>query len=136
MGNNKSEALPAFHALTGCDTTSCFSGKGKKTARSTWKSYPEVTPALRLSKACVSRILPTLERFVVLIYDRCSTENGVNSARQTLFAQKNREIENIPPTKDALPQHVLYQCPKLPSPNEFGWMKLENSTGWQVNWMD
>ena len=25
-------SLPAFHALTGCDTTSSFCGKGKKTA--------------------------------------------------------------------------------------------------------
>jgi hypothetical protein len=25
-------ALPVFHAITGCDTVSCFHGKGKKTA--------------------------------------------------------------------------------------------------------
>ena len=34
LGPAKSSALPAFHALTGFDTTSSFFGKGKKTA---WK---------------------------------------------------------------------------------------------------
>ena len=32
LGSEKSSSLPLFHALTGCDTVSCFSGKGKKTA--------------------------------------------------------------------------------------------------------
>ena len=37
--------LPAFHALTGCDTVSAFSGRGKHTAWETWKSFPDVTDA-------------------------------------------------------------------------------------------
>ena len=41
---NVARALPAFHAFTGCDTVSCFFGKGKKTTLDTWNSYPEVTP--------------------------------------------------------------------------------------------
>ena len=32
LGPSKALALPAFHALTGCDTTAAFFGKGKKTA--------------------------------------------------------------------------------------------------------
>jgi len=32
LGNDKCIALPMFHALTGCDTVSCFNGKGKQTA--------------------------------------------------------------------------------------------------------
>ena len=30
LGDSRSQALPVFHALTGCDTTSAFRGKGKK----------------------------------------------------------------------------------------------------------
>ena len=37
LGQSKAMALPAFHALTGCDTTSTFFGKGKKTAWSVWQ---------------------------------------------------------------------------------------------------
>ncbi|KAK3749394.1 hypothetical protein QZH41_004867 [Actinostola sp. cb2023] len=41
-----SSALPVFHAFTGCDTVSCFNGKGKKTAMETWNSYPDATASL------------------------------------------------------------------------------------------
>ena len=32
----KSQALPLFHAYSGCDTTSAFNGKGKKSAWQAW----------------------------------------------------------------------------------------------------
>ena len=35
LGRDKSRALPYFHALTGCETTSSFSNVGKKTAGDT-----------------------------------------------------------------------------------------------------
>lgn len=39
-------ALPAFHALTGCDNTSFFSGTGKKSAYSELKarSHKHIVP--------------------------------------------------------------------------------------------
>ena len=39
LGNDKSIALPAFHALTGCDTTSSFVGRGKHVAWTTWMAF-------------------------------------------------------------------------------------------------
>lgn len=41
------------------------------------------------------------------MYDLEIPDDSVNKARQTLFAQKGGEIENIPLTKDALRQHLL-----------------------------
>ena len=38
LGEQKSRSLPVFHALTGCDTTSAFNGKGK---RSAWKALQQ-----------------------------------------------------------------------------------------------
>ena len=32
LGPEMSKTLPVFHAFTGCDTVSCFAGRGKKTA--------------------------------------------------------------------------------------------------------
>ena len=32
-----------FYALTGCDTTSVFSGKGKKLAWQAWQAYDDAT---------------------------------------------------------------------------------------------
>ena len=43
LGEEKSLAMPYFHSFTGCDTTSSFFRKGKKTAWEAWKSYPDVT---------------------------------------------------------------------------------------------
>ena len=40
-----SRAMPLLHSLTGCDTTSYFMGRGKKSAWEAWKSYREVTDA-------------------------------------------------------------------------------------------
>ena len=41
------------------------------------------------------------------MYDKEIPDDSVNKAKQTLFTQKGREIENIPPTKGALRQQVV-----------------------------
>ena len=47
LNTEQCEGLPFFHALTGCDTVSLFSGKCKKTAFQAWKCYPEATKVFR-----------------------------------------------------------------------------------------
>ena len=77
-----------------------------------------------MSDSCMMQ----LERFVVLMYDRTSQCLEVNEARKQLFIQKSRTLENIPPTKATLEQHIkratyqarcwsqaLAQNPQLPS---------------------
>lgn len=151
LGPLKSKALPALHALTGCDVTSSFTGRGKKTAWAVWNAFNEVTPALctlaeKPDEVEIGNALPVIEKYVVLMYDRNSVEETVNSARQCLFFE-SREIENLPPTQDALKQHLLrvgYQAghvwsqalvrePTLPSPSDFGWVRDDRA--WRVRWM-
>ena len=141
LGPERSFALPAFHALTGCDTVSFFGGKSKKSVWDTWNAFPEVTRSFleiatgpdKLSNECTQ----TLERFVVLLYDHGSQLTSVDDARQQLFCKRSRSIDRIPPTSDALRQHILcaaYQgshvwsqvhmaLPQLPSPSEWRWKK-------------
>ena len=79
---SKSLALPLFHSLTGCDTTSQFLGCGKKTAWAAWASIPEVTDTLvtltqdpdlfTLESVHMRRI----ERFVVLMYSKGCGADG------------------------------------------------------------
>ena len=76
IGTEKSQAMAFFHAFTGCDTVSFFSNRGKKSAWQAWQAYPEATDAFH---ALCSRppdvpktVLETLERFVVIMYDRTS----------------------------------------------------------------
>lgn len=110
LNTNVARALPAFRAFTGCNTVSCFFGKGKKTALDTWNNYPEVTPVfLGLSNApseICDEWMSTLEQFVVLLYDRTSTASTVNDARKQLFTRKGRQFHALPPTRAALVQHV------------------------------
>ena len=39
LGPEKAQALPMFHALTGCDTVSSFADRGTRTAWEVWKLY-------------------------------------------------------------------------------------------------
>ena len=104
LGLEKSLALPMFHALTGCDTVSAFVGHGKKTAWAVWNSFSDLTSALlKLAHApyvIQEQCLHTIERFVILVYDRTSTSTEVNKARKKLFA-KTSSVRRISP------QHTL-----------------------------
>lgn len=92
-------------------------------------------------------MLKPLERFIVLQYDRTSSDECVNDARKRLFTQKGRAIDNLPPSQDALIQHIkraVYQAgycwaqmmvasPVLPSPGDWGWKKKDEG-GWEISW--
>ena len=105
LGPDRRTALPMFHALTRCDTVSFFGGRGKRTTLDTWRSYNDITSifvSLANTPESVESSVTSLERFVILLYDRTSSLEDINQARKHLFAQKGRSIENIPPTKAAL----------------------------------
>jgi hypothetical protein len=91
MGPERSTALLFFHAFTGCDTVSCFSGHGKKTAWEVWKSFPEVIDTfvqLSTEPNDIDPLLVHLQRFVVLMYDCSSNKISVNALRKHLFTKR------------------------------------------------
>ena len=56
--------------------------------------------------------LEKVERYVILMHDRTSDLHSVNEIRRHLFTKTNRSSENLPPTLDALLQHLkrsMYQ---------------------------
>ena len=141
IGRDKAEALPAFHAFTGCDCVSSFFGRGKRTAWEAWRCLPDVTGAFQqimkypfCSISEESGLFKLLEHFTVIIYDKTSNLKSVNKCRRTLFCQRGKSMENIPPSKAALLQHAkraIYQAgiwatadqsqDDLPSPAFWGW---------------
>ena len=149
IGDSKAKALPVFHAYTGCDTISSFGGRGKKTAWDTWKAFPPVTEAFLAlydsPDSVTDNAMEELERFVVLLYHRVSGCRKVNVARKELFA-KGRQVEQIPPTQDALLQHtkraafqggycwgrIMIAIQDLPSPGDWGW--VQNPQGKWIPW--
>ncbi len=152
IGQTKSLALPMFHALTGCDTVSSFSGRGEKIAWETWNIFSEVTSTFmelmaQPEQSDVDDARSILERFVVLLYDKTSPRCHVNEAKLDLFAQKGRDMIHIPPTQGALFQHVkraayqagyvwsqsLISVAQLPPPEGWGWTATEGGS-WEVLW--
>ena len=104
LGEEKSLAMPYFHSFTGCDTTSSFFRKGKKTAWEAWKSYPDVTTAFAtialdpfLDFNRQSQIFGLLQRFTVVLYSKGSTLEHVDELRKELFCRDNKLMENLPP---------------------------------------
>ena len=47
FGAWKCRALPFFHAMSSCDTTPKFEGKGQKRAWTAWQTYPNIIGPLR-----------------------------------------------------------------------------------------
>ena len=93
LGPEKACTLPVFYALTGCDTVSSFVGHRKKTVWAVWAVFPELTYALlKLSSApndIPQEVMATIERFIILLYDRTSTCTEIDTTRRKLFAKRH-----------------------------------------------
>ena len=91
LRRDKARVLPIFHSLTGCDTTSFFGGRGKKTAWDVWNVFPELTAILKelmeLPEHISNGCMETIEQFTVLLYDRTSRGTKVNEVRQEHFSR-------------------------------------------------
>ena len=118
-------------------------GEAKRLHGIHWKFFPKSLKHLKtsFSQDMSEATMALLEQFVVLLYDRTSDIMNVNDARKQLFTQKTRSLENLPPSQEALKQHIKRACFQsncwnkallsnqvLPSPVDWGW-KL-GATGW------
>ena len=149
LSREQCEALPFFHAVTGCDTVSFFAGKGKKTAFQAWKSFPDVTSVFQLLSSPKESIseeeMEKIERFIIIMYSRTCPLSNINDARQAIFAQGTKTIDHIPPTQASLVQHIrratyqaghvwgqsLVSVQQLPLPSQWGW---QNNGRWIPTW--
>ena len=150
IGPQKSLALPLFHALTGCDTTSAFLGHGKKSAWAAWEATPDLTESLVTLTSVPEQInndvhVQRLEHMVVIMYSKSCGSSRVDEARYHLFSNGTKSLENLPPTQAALIQHIkraLLQASfywnqatavqqDIPEFNAWGWYRarLGNLTG-------
>ena len=141
------------HAISGCDTTSAFWGKGKKCFWQAWMEFEEVTdtfvylashPFKPLDSNCEN--FRKIERLIVLVYDKTSTSLSINQTRRELFCLKNVTMERMPPTQNALLQNTkraVYQASiwvtsteaqqMIPSPVDYGWGQVDNV--WSPLWL-
>jgi hypothetical protein len=131
------ETLPAFHALTGSDTTSYLAGHSKKTC---WKVFRQHHGLLKhLGEGNLDEdSITNAELFICKVYNIPHVDK-VDKARSIMFT-KAQATEKLPPTTDALSFHIKrthyqalvwrqahIQYPKLPPPETMGW-KLEEAS--------
>ncbi|CAG9762726.1 unnamed protein product [Ceutorhynchus assimilis] len=101
-----SDGLPAFHAITGCDTTNSFFKIGKKSA---WQIYFRNHQQFDLhsfGKTSIEQGLDSARKFTLSLYrnDKCK---DLNEVRQKMTKETKKSAKEIPPTEDAFYLHVL-----------------------------
>lgn len=125
LGESLCKALPAFHALTGCDFNPAFYRKGKKKPLHLLRKSPKYISALmNLSQLSVEDLedydFSEVEEFVCRIYGH-NKINDINVSRAATFMKaykfndkdevlkldQNFEGSMLPPCKSELRQQIL-----------------------------
>ena len=136
VGDSMSNAMLGFHALTGCDSTSAFFGKGKRSAFNVLKKSPasqEALAQLGSSFTASSELVNACEEFVCRLYGD-QKASSINDVRYSLFTSRGAQASQLPPTRDSLLLHIqranyqagiwrrcLNSAPDVPSPANHGW---------------
>ena len=140
IGKEMSDALPALHVVSGCDSTSSVNGIGKQ------RMYKVVKSADRF-KAALVQMEDTfnldMDHFLALqeMIAQCYSIKGcdsINDARYRKFCTKAKvpESHKLPPTKDELLLHckranyvtciwksALTATVNPPHPSGYGWLE-------------
>ena len=93
--------------FVGCDSTSSFHGKGKKTAWKTLVAFPEFAESFSMLGREIppSDLVNELNKFTCLMYgDKTST--NVDDCRYSLFKSGKCSDDVLPPMCDSLVQHI------------------------------
>ena len=107
-----SKTLPAFHALTGCDTVSQLCGIGKTTARKIFKQHYSLLDDLR-HVTLSDGTLADADEFICRLYSGYETGTKINDVRFKLFNKGSKDLEKLPPIQSSLQQRinrVHHQC--------------------------
>lgn len=136
LPNGSAGSLLAFHALTGCDTTSYIANNTKRSSWKIFKDYHALLKNVGIGEL-TEETIKSSETFVCRIYNVHRTDS-VDAARHLLFSKMGKP-EAVPPTSDALCFHLMrvhYQTmiwrnahcptPELPAPSEMGWRHEES----------
>ena len=111
LGTTTCNAMALFHAFTGSDSTSSFKFKGKRCCCKLMHEVPspmeEFATLVDTPFQTSPRLKEVARRFVCRLYSNKSNEdNDVDLVRMRMFSQKTRDVGRIPPTSDALDQHL------------------------------
>ena len=103
------DALPGMHAFNGCDSTSAFAGKGKRTAMKFCKTDPVACDGMAtLGRPFDAETIPCseCEGFVRKMYGEPKVIE-VNKCRYISFCAKQGWSQSLPPCQVALRKHTM-----------------------------
>jgi hypothetical protein len=155
LGVDVSQALPWFHAFTGCDTVSSFNGKGKLTMWDSWmaSSYRKQLTALfgKLSEAppeITDIDFQLIKRFVLDLYKTKSASETLGSLRMKMFINSAvDDLKKLPPSEGAILMHTKRATLQagyfwkesdsdivIPNPELWGWSRSTANTVLLPQW--
>ena len=89
LGREKPLALPVFHGFTGCDTTSTFFGRGKKSAWEASITFPFSVSASMMLATHVDILLPTwhtIQRLMMNISNCLNVSISFRTTRPVIYS--------------------------------------------------
>jgi hypothetical protein len=165
VGPDLAEALPAFHAFTGCDTTSSFVRKGKRGPYkllstnenfiSLFKDFGSTMNWMNSANwnklqqfVCSMYVRPNYNDTNVLRYDLFKTRYEPKSSKSVLRFKNGIDMSLLPPCQSSLLMHTKRATLQafiwrhahvadvsMPSPVGNGWKESEDKT-LEVEWTD
>ena len=140
LGMTTCKAMALFHAFTGSYNTSSFKFKGERSCCTLMHKVPSLMEQFETIVHTPFRISPRLKEvatnFVCRLYsNESNADNSVDLVPMKFFSQKTRDVERIPPTSEALDQHLkrsVFQASIWASPH-MSMMPVNNPTdhGWK-----
>ena len=106
LSEEKRKSLLAFHAITGCDTTSQFYGEGKASAWKIFEDAPDLLEHLGEQSQISADVLAKAEAFVCKFYNQGTQEVEINKKREAAFRKSKKDLDALPLTQGALILHV------------------------------
>ncbi len=142
LGVTTCKALALFHAFTVSDSTSAFKYKGKRYCFKRKDEVPSLLSEFATITSTPFHISPELKKvvhyFVYKLYsdELITDDTNLDLVRMRVFCHRTQDVERIPPTSDALDQHLkrsVFQASiwitaheplaLVPSPCNHGWME-------------
>ena len=140
LGKEVCRALPFFYCLTGCDTVSSLTGKGKCKAWDSWfnsMKKDEFTSVFQelgnKPEEITSDQMDKIEEFIRLLYSVSETSLGADRLKK-FQKSTDDDLRKLPPSREALLQHTKRACYQagyiwqecledlpLPDPKLWGW---------------
>ena len=135
LGQEVCSALPGYHAFSGCDSTSAFTGRGKVSGFKLLKEdelFRSTMASIGQSFDISAQHLAKGEQAICTLYGM-RQRSSVNDVRYRMFGTQTTDPCRLPPCQSAAQNHLrranyqaaiwgmcLESCPDVPSPHGHG----------------